>query len=316
MIDIPKAEIEESRAFFRNRRFRLDFQRKWLIWLIRRLLGIAYVLPSPLRKLGLSAETARVTVNGRTVRVRIIRPNEPPRGIVVDIHGGGWTIMRPIHDDLLNGQLARSGFAVLSVDYRYAPENPFQAVIDDCETALAWALAEGERTFGVSDVLLHGDSAGAHLSVAAALRCRASGQDFERLKGLVLFFGCYDLSATPSVRAATRETLVLYGPSLAAFLERITGGLSDAARRAPSISPLYANLAGLPPALLIVGTMDPLIDDSTMLADKLRAQGVNTELLIIPDAPHGFNRFPIAIADRVNAYSREWMKGRIRKSAS
>ena len=52
--------------------------------------------------------------------------------------------MRPIHDDPLNGQLARSGFAVLSVDYRDAPENPLQAVIDDCETALAWPLAEGE----------------------------------------------------------------------------------------------------------------------------------------------------------------------------
>ena len=95
MIDIPQAEIEESRAFFRSRRFRLDFQRKCLIWLIRRLLAVAYVLPSPLRKLGLSAETARVTVNGRTVRVRIIRPKELPRGIVVNIHGGAGQSCAP-----------------------------------------------------------------------------------------------------------------------------------------------------------------------------------------------------------------------------
>ena len=110
--------------------------------------------------------------------------------------------MRPVHDDPLNGALAQAGFAVVSVDYRYAPENPFQAVIDDCETALAWALQEGERTFGVPEVLLHGDSGGAHLSLTAELRCRGSTPELDRLKGMVLFFGCYDLSATPSVRAA------------------------------------------------------------------------------------------------------------------
>lgn len=202
MIDLPEAEVEASRAFYERRifrRFKLDFQKKWLVWLIRRLSGIAYVFPSPLRKFGLSPETARITANGRSVRVRIIRPTEPPRAIVVDIHGGAWTIGRPEQDDLLNGALAQARFAVVSVDYRYAPENPFQAVVDDCETALAWALAEGEQTFGVSDVLLHGESAGAHLSMAAALRCRAAGRNFDRLKGVVLFFGCFDLSATPSV---------------------------------------------------------------------------------------------------------------------
>jgi len=319
MIEFPKAEVEASRAFYENRVFRwlkLDFQKKWLVWLIRRLSVIAFAFPSPLRKLGLSPEAARITANGRSVRVRIIRPTEPPRAIVVDIHGGAWTIGRPEQDDRLNGALAQSRFAVVSVDYRYAPENAFQAVIDDCETALAWALAEGERTFGVSDVLLQGESAGAHLSMAAALRCRASGRDFDRLKGIVLFFGCYDLSATPSVRSATRGTLVLYGPSLPAFFERVTGGLSEAKRRDPLISPLYANLAGLPPALVIVGTADPLVDDSTMLAGRLLTHGVENELVLVPDAPHGFNRFPIAIADRVNAYAREWMVTRIRRPSS
>jgi len=248
--------------------------------------------------------------------VRIIRPKEPPQGIVVDVHGGAWTIGRPIQNDLLNGRLALARFAVISVDYRYAPENPFQELIDDCETALSWALSEGERAFGVSDVLLQGDSAGAHLSLAAALRCRAANPDFHRLKGMALYYGCYDLSATPSVRSATRETLVLYGPNLAAFLARITGGLSDAERRDPAISPMYANLAGLPPALLMVGTADPLVDDSTMLADRLRTQGVPTELIIVPDAPHGFNRFPLTIADRVNAYASQWMTNRIPSSLS
>jgi acetyl esterase/lipase len=314
VIEFPEAELEESRVFYQSRmlrRVRLDFQKRWLVWTIRRLAGIVHLLPSPLRSLGLTAETVRVRANGRSVRVRIIRPRERPRGIVVDIHGGAWTILRPVHDDLLNAELARERFAVVSVDYRYAPENPFAAVIDDCETALAWALAEGLGTFGVADVLLNGDSAGAHLSIAAALRCRASSRHFDRLKGMVLFFGCYDLSASPSVRSAKPETPVLYAPSLPAFFERVTGGMSEARRRDPAISPLYADLGGLPPALLIVGTADPLIDDSTLLADRLRAQGVETELVVVPEAPHAFNRFPLAIAKRVNAHARAWMARRV-----
>jgi acetyl esterase/lipase len=318
MIDIPKAEVEECRTFCANwmfQRLRLDFQKKWLVRLIRMVSSLPYVPPSPLRKFGLSAENSRVRANGRSVRVRIIRPKESPQGIVVDIHGGAWTIGHPVQNDLLNGRLALARFAVVSVDYRYAPENDFQEVIDDCGTALSWALAEGERAFGVSDVLLQGDSAGAHLALAAALRCRTSILEFRRLKGMALYYGCYDLSATPSVRTAGKKTLVLYGPTLPAFLERVTGGLSEARRRDPAISPLYADLAGLPPALLMVGAGDPLIDDSTMLADKLRAHGVNTELVIVPDAPHGFNRLPIAVAERVNAYARQWMTSRIEKEA-
>ena len=315
MIDFPEAELQEAKAFYGQRIFRtlkLDLQKKWLVRLIRILSGIAYVLPSPLRKLGLSPETTRVSANGRSVPVRIIRPKDAVRGIVVDIHGGAWTILGAIHDDPLNGAIAQAGFAVVSVDYRYAPEHPFQAVIGDAETALAWALTEGERAFGAKGVLLHGDSSGAHLSLAAALRCRVSHRNFDRLKGMVLFFGCYDLSATPSVRAATRDTLMLYGPSLPAFFERVTGGLSESWRRDPALSPLHADLAGLPPALVIVGTADPLIDDSTLLAEKLRAQGVETELIVIPDAPHAFNRYPTKLAERVNAHAREWMAGRLR----
>jgi acetyl esterase/lipase len=315
MIEFPEAELEQARAFYRSwllRRVRIDFQSRWQIRLVRMLAPLAHLAPSPLRKLGLAAETARVAANGRSVPVRIVRPKGPARGIVVDIHGGGWTILRAVQDDPLNGALAQAGFAVVSVDYRWAPEHPFQAVIDDAETALAWALAEGQRELGASDVLLHGDSAGAHLSLAAALRCRPSSPDFARLRGLVLWYGVFDLTATPSVRAAPPESLVLYAPTLPAFFARVTGAASEPARRDPAISPLYADLTGLPPALVIVGTADPLLDDSRLLADALRAARVDTELLVVPDAPHSFNRFPIALADRVNAHAREWMAARLR----
>jgi acetyl esterase/lipase len=221
MIEFPEAELEQARAFYRSwllRRVRIDFQSRWQIRLVRMLAPLAHLAPSPLRKLGLAAETARVAANGRSVPVRIVRPKGPARGIVVDIHGGGWTILRAVQDDPLNGALAQAGFAVVSVDYRWAPEHPFQAVIDDAETALAWALAEGQRELGASDVLLHGDSAGAHLSLAAALRCRPSSPDFARLRGLVLWYGVFDLTATPSVRAAPPESLVPVRPDPSSLL--------------------------------------------------------------------------------------------------
>ena len=313
MIALPEAELQEAKAFHGRRIFRLvklDFEKRWLVRAIRVLSRAAHVLPSPLRKLGLDAEATRVSANGRSVGVRIIRPKGPPRGIVVDVHGGGWTILGAIHDDPLNGAIAEAGFAVVSVDYRHAPEHPFEAVIDDCETVLAWALGEGALVLGARDVLLHGDSSGAHLALAAALRCRAS-RGFERLAGMVLYFGCYDLSATPSVRAAGTDTPMLYGPSLPAFFARVTGRRGEVERRDPAISPLYADLSGLPPALLIVGSADPLLDDSTLLAEKLGAEGVEAELVVVPDAPHAFNRYPTKLAERINAYAREWMTRRL-----
>lgn len=138
--------------------------------------------------------------------------------------------------------------------------------------------------------------------------------NFGLLKGMALFFGCYDLSATPSVRRAPKETLVLYSPTLTAFFGRVTGDKSEVERRAPSLSPLYADLAGLPPALLIVGTADPLVDDSTLLAERLVQCGVETELVVVPDAPHAFNRFPLALAERLNGYARRWIQSRSGRS--
>jgi len=261
--------------------------------------------------MGLSVQNRRVSALGRSVAVRIIQPTGKARAIIVDIHGGGWTVARAIHNDPLNGALAQAGYAVVSVDYRHAPDHDFQVVIDDCETALAWALSKGEGVLGASPVFLHGDSAGAHLSVAAALRCRTSSPRFDQLKGMVLFYGCFDLSATDSVRAAPEDTLVFYGPGLAPFYERVTGGMSETQRRSPAISPLYADLSDMPPALLFVGTADPLIDDSKLLAEKMNAQGREAELVIVPEAPHSFNRFRTAVADRANSYARSWIDQRL-----
>ncbi|HLZ05670.1 MAG TPA: alpha/beta hydrolase fold domain-containing protein, partial [Bradyrhizobium sp.] len=72
-------------------------------------------------------------------------------------------------------------------------------------------------------------------------------------------------------------------------------------------SPLYADLANLPPALIIVGTADPLLDDGLLLKQQMLQAGVDTNLILVPNAPHSFNRLPIGLADLLNGHVRRWM---------
>jgi len=312
MIDIPRPILSDAGRFYARyltKVPRLDLDRSWLASFVKLVQSPFHVLALPLLRRGLKARTVTVTARGRPIRMRIIDPKRRPKGIVVNIHGGGWTVGTPACDDSLTAPIAAGGYVVMSPDYPLAPRTPFRDIIAACETALAWILSEGTRQCHVSDVFLHGDSSGAHLCMTSALRCR-SVPGFHCLKGMVLFCGCYDLSGTASLRSAAADTLILNGPSLPSFLEHVTGGLSEQQRRDPAISPLYADLTGLPPVLLIVGSADPMRDDNRLLAEALREKNVQVELVEVPDAPHGFNRLPIKLAEYVNAYARQWISAR------
>jgi acetyl esterase/lipase len=229
------------------------------------------------------------------------------RGIHVHIHGGGWTIGDARMNDELNAALAaEAGLAVVSVDYRLIPNAPFAAVLDDCETAARWVLESGLAELKVGAMTIGGESAGAHLAAVTILRLRDRSPDFERLAGAALVYGCYDLGGTPGRRQAGPETLVLHGPSLSKLADKATGLDADA-RRDPSLSPLLAELGGLPPALFIVGDKDPLQDDSERMQAKWSAQSGNAELIVVPEAPHGFNHMPTSAAAKTNAYIRAWL---------
>jgi acetyl esterase/lipase len=112
------------------------------------------------------------------------------------------------------------------------------------------------------------------------------------------------------VHAAGPATLVLDGPGMATALRLLTPGLSDADRRAPPLSPLYGNLAGMPSALLVAGTLDPLVDDTIALAERW-GRVAHCELHLLPDCPHGFIRFPTLLAQRTVARSHAWLRERI-----
>ncbi|OPB27837.1 alpha/beta hydrolase fold domain-containing protein [Pseudomonas fluorescens] len=241
------------------------------------------------------------------VPVRILRPSGKPRGVVLDIHGGGWVIGNAQMDDDLNlGMVNACDVAVVSVDYRLAVDTPIEGLLDDCLVAARWLLADCPE-FADLPVIFVGESAGGHLAAATLLALKQWPELLQRVSGAVLYYGVYDLTGTPSVRTAGPDTLLLDGPGMVDALRLLTPGLSDEERQQPPLSPLYGDFEGLPPALMFVGELDPLKDDTLLIAE--RWAGVEAHLL--PEAAHGFIHFPVAMADRVLAYSRQWITGRI-----
>ena len=226
------------------------------------------------------------------IPVRLFEPEEP-QAMFLHIHGGGWVVGRPQMSDPGNEHLAeRHGLAVLSVDYRLAPEHPYPAGPDDCEAAAAWLLEHGPGRWGTDKMFIGGESAGGHLAAATLLRVRDRLGTIDRVLGANLVFGWYDLRGTPSIFGNGGNPDVLDPPGLQVMIESFTPGMSDAERRDPDVSPLFADLSGLPPCLVSVGTFDHLLDDSLFFATRLAAAESPVELAVYPDSPHGFMVFP------------------------
>lgn len=278
---------------------------------IQTMLGAQAFFPVGLRGVGVS--TQRITHKGHTVYLRILKPaHREVRGVHIDYHGGGWAIGTAAMDDLVNAAIVReTDIAVVSVDYTTLPDITFENQIAQSHAAADWVFEHAEAEFGSRDLFIGGESAGAHLAACSLLRLRDQRADFSRLKGAVLFYGPYDLSATQSVRNATRETLVLDGPAMTPGIAKLLPDRDEAGRRAPDVSPLYANLARLPPALLLCGAIDPLIDDSRQMAERWKAQSGNARLIVVPESPHAFNRLPTRLAARTNAFVRDWLQRRL-----
>ena len=135
--------------------------------------------------------------------------------------------------------------------------------------------------------VIGGESAGAHLAACTLLRLRDHHDAADRFGGANLVFGIYDLGGTPSQRGVPERPDLLTAEQIEYFAELFTPGRSFEERRDPDISPLYADLHGLPPALFTVGTDDHLVDDTLFLAARWELVGNDTELLVYPESPHG-----------------------------
>lgn len=267
------------------------------------------VTEAALKRRGVQVSAVSIEGPPGPLPLRLLEPAGPPRGLIVDLHGGGWVVGSAALNDRLTGHFAEAGWTVASVDYRLLDEVRgvwMPDAVADCAAALRWALSEGRCRFGTEQVFVIGESAGAHLAALAALRLRDEGA-LGGLDGLVFVQGVFDLSAGPTVRAAGPETLLFDGPNLARDLGRLTPGLDEAARRAPDLSPLYADLAGLPPALFVMGECDPLRDDSRAMAERW-AKAAPATLLDVPTAPHGFQHFGAPTAALAQGFIRGWIE--------
>jgi acetyl esterase/lipase len=234
------------------------------------------------------------------IPLRIIAPEGESRGTFLHLHGGGWTLGDADAQDLRLQRLARdTGLTVVSVDYRLAPENPYPAGADDCEAAAVWLVgdqsaaivgAEGPRAIG-------GDSAGGQLAACTLLRLRDRHGITDAFDAAVLQYGAFDLSMSPSQRRWGDRNLVLSTPIIVWFADQFLPGRDPEQRRDPDISPLFADLSAMPPAIFTVGTADALLDDTLFMEARWRAAGNATELRIWPEAPHGFVSLPMTVAD-------------------
>ena len=246
-----------------------------------------------------SARAEILTIDGPAgpLVLRVIRPRGKARGAYLHIHRGGWVWGAADEQDPWLERIADAcGFVCLSVEYRLAPEHPYPAALEDCEAAALWLAGRGRAEFGVQSLTIGGESVGAHLAVMTMLRLR-DGHGMARVfRGANLNAGFFDLGLTPSVRNWGEERLVINTRDLKTFADDFCAGGVD--RRRPDVSPLYADLKGLPPALFTVGTCDPLLDDTLYMSARWAAAGNGGHTAVYPGGCHVFVRYPGPLSDR------------------
>jgi acetyl esterase len=240
------------------------------------------------------------------VPVRTYRQEAEPTGLVVYFHGGGYCLGSVgLMDNVAKAIARSSGATVLSVDYRLAPEHPFPAGLDDCDAVTTWALAHSDE-LGVSAdrVAVAGESAGGNLSAAVSLRRRDAGGP-EPCTQVLIYPGTAGGEPFPSREEF--DGIVLTRRSMEAFSSAYAGG-RDISRDGYA-APLHApSLAGLPPALVILGGSDVLRDEGRAYARRLADEGVMVEEVCFAGQPHGFVNFELPAAGRAHETIGAWLR--------
>src|SRR5262245_11399658 len=211
-----------------------------------------------------------------------------PRGAgpfptVVYLHGGGWVAGSPKSHRKLGLEMADAGFLAVNVDYRLAPEHPFPAGLEDSMFAIKWA-AENATRFGgdTARIAVGGDSAGANLTAAALVSLASEDYPAPQPRAALLIYGIYDFPAmirrTPEVALMEMMTKAYTGSDLHSAI------LDD-----PRLSPIRAVKAGaMPPSFIVCGSADALLPESRAFAEALERAGIEHELHVFDEMPHGF----------------------------
>jgi acetyl esterase len=219
------------------------------------------------------------------IPIRVYRPIEQPRGVIVYYHGGGWTIGDlDTADAALRLTANQTGCTVVSVDYRLAPEHPFPAAVDDAMAAVSWVAGKlADFDAPGAPLMVMGDSAGANLSAVVCLLARDAGGPEIALQVLVYPGTEGDVDA-PSMHAfeppfLNRQDIIWFYDQYAPPEQRRD------ARLAPAKAASHANL---PPAILVTAEYDLLTAEGEAYARQLEQAGVAVDRLHYEGAIHGF----------------------------
>lgn len=251
-----------------------------------------YVDPKYLLKLGPGPEMGRVEMlaipsGAGDISARLLVPQQGARGLLVFYHGGGWVIGTLDEYDALCRKIAeRSSCAVAMVDHRLAPEHRYPAAVDDCYAATAWLAARVEEIARPgAPLIIGGDSAGGNLAAAVALRARERATPAIALQLLIYPVLDADLDR-PSYLDPENQPL-LTRADMAWFWDHY---VPDPNRRLePEASPLRAaDLAGLPPAVVLTAEHDVLRDEGEAYAARLAEAGVPVDARRYAGQAHGF----------------------------
>ena len=220
------------------------------------------------------------------------------RPVILFFHGGGYCIgSAATHRDLVSRLCAAAGARALSVDYRLAPENPFPAAVDDGVVAYRWLRRQGVPA---PSIMMAGDSAGGGLALATLLALEEAGDELSA-GGVCMSPVTDHTKSGESMRTKVDLDPMVHPTSSTANSNRYLGG-ADA--KAPLASPLYADLKGLPPLLILVGTSEVLLDDSTRFAERAKAAGVSVELEVWDEMIHIWPYFAAILPEGRQAIDR------------
>jgi acetyl esterase/lipase len=218
--------------------------------------------------------------------------------VLLYLHGGGYTIGSVrTHRGLVANLSAAARVRCLSVDYRLAPEHPHPAAVEDAARAYRWLLGQGLRPEGLA---IAGDSAGGGLAAALLVALRDAGEPLPAAAVLISPWTDLELGAA-SLETKAAEDPMVQREGLARMARAYLGDLPP---RTPLASPLYADLSGLPPLLVQVGTAETLLDDATRFAERAKAAGVDVTLEEWDEMIHVFQAFAPLVPESQQAIAR------------
>ena len=215
----------------------------------------------------------------------VAAPGHDPQRAILYLHGGGYVIgSLATHRRLAYDIAAACGARVLLIDYRLAPEHPFPAAVEDAAKAWRWLLQQG---FMANRLAIAGDSAGGGLTIATLVNLRDQKLDLPACAVAISPWVDLEGLGNSMVTRSAQDPMV-QKDSLKWFAAQYLGSTSATT---PLAAPLHADLAGLPPILVQVGTAETLLDDATRIAEKLHTAGVDVRLAIWPNMLHVFPLF-------------------------